>query len=213
MSEISDRLEVLSATIRECRVCDRHGLKVKHSQGMKRGDGRDVMVIGVEPGNTELEIGEAFSGLSGRRLVGWLQLAGLGETRERVLARSHLTSICKCKIGNASERPAAARNCFHFLQEQVEVVSPRIVLTLGLEPLRFLFDSRLSLEDAVARSWKERDLMPSSLFPLLPSETVVIPLPHPSPLSRWLNTNKAQQLLQNAIERLQSEISKCDHGG
>jgi uracil-DNA glycosylase len=165
------------------------------------------MVIGIEPGNTELGSGEAFSGLAGRRLMEWLRLAGLGDNREEVLKRAHLTSLCKCKVEKAPDRPIAARNCLPFLQAQIEILSPSIVLTLGAEPLRFLFDSPVPLESAVARSWKESDLSPNSLFPLFPLTTIIIPLPHPSPLSRWLNSAEARQLLEGAIARLRTEVS------
>jgi uracil-DNA glycosylase family 4 len=197
-------LEDLSDSIFVCRKCDESNISVQHASRMNRGVGRDALIVGIEPGNTEIISGEAFSGLGGRRLMEWLISAGVGESRNEILRRVHMTSICKCKIRDKTLLGPAARNCLPYLQRQIAILNPRICVTLGAEPMHFLFGTGMDLETAVSRTWFERDF--DSLFPLLPEMTKIICLPHPSPRSRWLNSPANQALLDGALARLRSEM-------
>jgi len=197
-------LTALSDEIGQCRRCDDARITVRHAGAMNRGVGRDLMVIGIEPGNTELDTGEAFSGLAGRRLMDWLIDAGVGTNRTEILSRSHLTSICKCNIVSKHHLMRAAANCLPFLQQQIAIVNPGVCITLGSEPLRFLFGSGIELEDAVRRTWREADF--GTLFQIFSTECKILPLPHPSPRSTWLNSEDHKMLLKDALSRLRQEL-------
>ena len=196
----------LAEEISSCTVCDSHGLEVGHVPPMERGTGTQVLVIGRDPGRTEVKTAEAFSGPAGRRLMGWLRDAGLGSTREEILSRCYLTSLCKCRIVRTGELQQAIRNCFPFLERQIQVVQPTVCITLGMDPLRTLFHHAGPLEAVVGKAFFEPDLgLP--LVPLFPPQCKIIPYPHPSGLSRWLNSQQHKQALENAIaltaERIQ----------
>jgi uracil-DNA glycosylase len=174
---------------------------------MERGLGRDILVIGIEPGSTEVKQQKAFSGPAGKRLIGWLEAAGLGSTRQDVLQRSYLTSLTKCTIKTNSRRRAAVSNCYRFLERQIELIRPKVCVTLGLEPFTLLFETESSMEGIVGERFIESDLR-QTLIPLLPEGCTIIPLPHPSPLSRWLNDAGNKRKLEKALELLRQELQK-----
>jgi len=206
MSKVAElNLQALSTEISHCRLCDKEGLLVEHAPPLQRGSGSALLVIGEQPGKTELATAAAFSGPAGQRLISWLISSGLGQSREEIFQRAYFTSLCKCHIVHGDQLNSAIHNCYPFLIRQVDLLSPRIVCTLGREPLVHLLRYEGSLEDAIGRTWRERDL--GFLFPLFPRDCVIVPFPHPSPRSRWLNNPNNRKRLEAAIEQLRRELA------
>jgi len=162
------------------------------------------MVVGVEPGQTEIKTAEAFSGPAGKRLIEWLTRADVGNSRAAIMERSHMTSLCKCYVENKRLVPKAASNCFPFLKAQIELINPRVLVTLGAEPLHFFTNPDALLESCVGHIWQERDF--GTLFPILPESCQIVPLPHPSPRSTWLNEQGHRDLLAKALEALAATL-------
>lgn len=199
-------MDDLQAQISACRICDESGIKVRHPQsGMARGNGRLLMFIGIDPGNTELRSGIAFSGAGGKRLRSWLERVGL-VTDEDVEKTCYFTSLAKCKIVKKSDYGRVFSNCWRYLQRQIAVVSPKIVCTLGAEPLSHLFSINAGMGDYVGKVYREPELVPSMLIPNFSAETRIIPLPHPSPLSRWTNILENQAKLEDALSIIRREM-------
>jgi len=95
-----------------------------------------LMLIGEAPGASEDREGEPFIGASGKLLSGLLE--GIGLTREEV----YITNVLKCRPpDNRDPRTDEISNCFGYLQGQVEIVRPAVVVTLGN------FASKLMRED------------------------------------------------------------------
>lgn len=164
------------------------------------------MCAGIEPGNTELTSGEAFTGAAGKRLIKWLQQAGLGSDREEIFKRAYFTSLLKCKRKNENDLNKCYINCQNFMRQQIDIIRPRIFLTLGIEPLRYLFGFTENLTSYVGNSYTEAELRghnENTFFLLSPNillpDAKIIPLPHPSPGSRWLNESQNQKKLEAAL--------------
>jgi DNA polymerase len=86
----------------------------------------DLMFIGEAPGAREDELGLPFVGRSGQFLDELL--AGIGRSREDV----YVTNVVKCRPpGNRDPLPEEIAACRDFLEAQIEVVSPRVIATLG----------------------------------------------------------------------------------
>jgi uracil-DNA glycosylase family 4 len=163
---------------------------------MFRGTGRLAMVIGIQPGNTELQSAEAFSGPAGTRLIRWLVQAGVGTDRQDAFERVYFTSLAKC--GSAPEDTSRLiRNCRPFLAKQVSIIAPKLLFLLGADPLRGLFP-HAKFDHWVCRLFQEDEIQPT-LFPLLPAGSRIVSLPHPSPLSRWLNSSENASKLDRAL--------------
>lgn len=199
------QLEKLSSHISGCTKCDRN-IQVVHAPVMFRGQYSRIIVIGIEPGNTEIGSGKAFSGAGGKRLMEWLKEGGVGSNGEEIYNKVYFTSICKCKIDEKGRFWRAATNCFPYLQEQIALLQPKLCITLGKDPVRFLFSANVQMEELVGEIFIESDFH-QTLFPVLPQFCKIIPLPHPSPLSRWTNLPSNKRLLKTALNILYNELS------
>lgn len=203
MSSYLSKLNLIAEEIFQCKRCDEAGINVKHCSGpMIRGTGRSVFVIGEEPGRTEVETARAFSGPAGKKLLGWLKLAGLGQDTDSIFLGAYFTSLCKCRTNNLS---GSFKKCRLFLDRQINIVTPKICITLGAKPLSYLFNNQNSLEEVVGSIWEEKDFNPT--VPVLPAGCKILPLPHPSPSNRWLNEEAHRKLVEKAIASLRRELT------
>lgn len=172
-----------------------------------------IMLVGQAPGRVEEVAGRPFSGRAGRQLFRWLEQAGFGD-EAAARRRIYLTSITKCFPGPAlsgggDRRPSPSEIalCSGFLDRQLELIRPRLLLAVGqLAIQRFL--GRAAMGQLVGRVFdgSGRELPPSAGSPggQLP---LLLPLPHPSGASRWLNSEENRLLLQAGLWRLR-ELSE-----
>ena len=162
------------------------------------GDGSEaVMLIGQAPGWREIEVGLPFAWDAGKRLVGWLELAGVSMDDFR--ERWYVTSIGKCYPGRAPgasvDKPPSRAEIARwtpFLREELRLVAPRVIVLVGGTAHRFAFGPSIRLEAIVGRevTW---DAAPGA---------TVICLPHPSGASTWLNADAHAALWRDAITLL-----------
>lgn len=204
MPEESSPLELLDQEIFSCTKCVSTVAGITHPQNpIARGKPATVMVVGIAPGKTELTAGKAFVGQAGKKLMSWLISGGVGKDETEVRARVYLTALIKCGWAKGTIPGLAISNCSQFLAKQIKLVQPGIFITLGGVPLRGIFGASDELEKYVGKSFTEEDLAGGpKLFNLLPDGCKILPFPHPSGLSRWLNDHRP--LLQQAIAELKS---------
>lgn len=97
----------------------------------------DVMFVGEGPGRDEDLQGEPFVGRSGQ-LLDQLLREELGMTRSEV----YIANVVKCRPpGNRDPEPEEVAACRPFLEGQVALVQPRVVVTLGNFATRLLLDT------------------------------------------------------------------------
>ena len=117
-------------TLREAaRVCTACGLCRQRKQAVF-GVGAEAaswLFIGEGPGAEEDELGEPFVGQSGKLLDSMLAAIGIKRGREVYIA-----NVVKCRPpGNRTPTPEEAGACAPFLDRQIELVSPKIIVALG----------------------------------------------------------------------------------
>lgn len=94
----------------------------------------DILFIGEGPGKDEDEQGRPFVGRSGKLLNRALALVGI--KREEV----YITNIVKCRPpGNRAPLPIESSTCMNlFLFNQIKIIRPRVICTLGATALNNL---------------------------------------------------------------------------
>lgn len=119
------RLAALEAEIRQCTRCPLHRARTNAVPGEGPVDA-PIMFIGEGPGAGEDRQGRPFVGPAGMLLESSLEQIGL--TREDV----YITNVVKCRPpGNRDPEPEEIAACKPFLQRQLKLVDPEVVVTLG----------------------------------------------------------------------------------
>ncbi len=99
--------------------------------------GADLMFVGEGPGRDEDLAGEPFVGRSGR-LLDRLMAEEIGIDR----SRCYIANVVKCRPpNNRDPRPDEIAACRPYLEAQVELIAPRVVVTLGNFAMKLLLDT------------------------------------------------------------------------
>lgn len=118
-------LERLAAEVRECTKCPLHRGRTHAVPGEGPADA-DIMFIGEGPGFHEDQQGRPFVGAAGEFLEELLDSIGL--TREQV----YITNVIKCRPpGNRDPLPREVNACEPYLDRQIALIEPTVVVTLG----------------------------------------------------------------------------------
>jgi len=93
-----------------------------------------IMAIGEGPGENEDLQGAAFVGRAGKLLDQILAAINLDTNRDILIA-----NVVKCRPPeNRQPRPLEVASCKPFLQKQIELIKPRVILLLGATALRHM---------------------------------------------------------------------------
>lgn len=132
--------------VRACTDCGLHVVRKLAVPGEGPAGAR-VMFIGEGPGFHENEQGRPFVGAAGRLLEELLGKIGL--TREQVF----ITNMVKCRPpGNRDPLPEELEACSRHLDEQIRIINPRVIVTLGRFSMgRFFPGARISAIHGKAR--------------------------------------------------------------
>ncbi len=125
MPDADVALTELYEEIADCPNCPLARTRLQTVPGTGSAAAR-VMLIGEAPGAREDEQGLPFVGPAGRFLDELLALAGL--SREQV----YICNIVKCRPpGNRDPQPDEIEACREYLDRQIEIVNPQVIVTLG----------------------------------------------------------------------------------
>ncbi|MDP8236161.1 MAG: uracil-DNA glycosylase [Candidatus Erginobacter occultus] len=138
-SDPREAYRTLLEELRVCRKCPLSGTR-NHTVPGEGGNRQQVLFIGEGPGRDEDLSGRPFVGRSGKLLDKILAAVSLG--REDI----YITNIVKCRPpGNRDPEPAEVIACRPFLETQIKLLRPRLIVTLGLPAARTLLESTDSL--------------------------------------------------------------------
>ncbi len=130
----------------------------------------DLMVVGEGPGREEDLQGRPFVGRSGQLLDRLLfEEAGLQR------AQVYIANVVKCRPpGNRDPLPEEIAACRPYLDQQLELIAPRVVVTLGNFATRLLLDTSRGITQLRGRSYS---FGPGSFSP---GGAVLLPTYHPA---------------------------------
>jgi uracil-DNA glycosylase len=187
------KLKRLHSRIRACTKCVEAGY-LDVAVPVVAGDITDrVMIVGQAPGVVELTTRMPFSGRAGAELRRWLARAGIGEED-----LPYRTAVTKCFPGKAltgagDRRPSPPEIalCAPWLEAELALMRPEIILLVGTLAIERLW-GKAALSEVVGRSKRSQTL----------NGALLIPLPHPSGASRWLNAPDNRARLDRALRLL-----------
>lgn len=118
MAEVEDQ-------IRGCPLCDLSRTRTNAVPGHGNYDA-DIMFIGEAPGFHEDRNGEPFVGAAGKFLDEMLESINLDRSSV------YITNVVKCRPpGNRDPLPDEIAACSGYIDRQIELVNPKVVVTLG----------------------------------------------------------------------------------
>ncbi len=129
----------LAARVANCTRCELHRTRTHTVFGVGNPDA-DWMIVGEAPGAEEDRQGEPFVGRAGKLLNNMLRAVGL--QRDEV----YIANILKCRPpGNRDPEPAEMEACTPYLNRQIQLVNPRLILAVGRIAAHYLLKSSASL--------------------------------------------------------------------
>ena len=187
-------LSALQDEMRSCRRCVDAGHSIVPGAVFSGEAGARLLIVGQAPGASEVAAERPFSGAAGRRLFGWLARAGFAEDELR--KRHYFCSVTRCypgrrASGRGDRSPSLAEQalCRPFLDREIELLDPLVIAPVGRLAIRaFLGTKPLN---AVVGSATQDD-----------AGRWLVPLPHPSGASAWLNDPENAAHLDRALRQL-----------
>jgi DNA polymerase len=131
--------EALAQMVRPCTRCGLHATRTQTVFGVGRRDAA-LMIIGEAPGQEEDRQGEPFVGPAGQLLNAMLK--AIKFRREDV----YIANILKCRPPhNRDPSPEEAATCTPYLNRQIELLRPRVMLAVGRIAGQWLLQSELPI--------------------------------------------------------------------
>ncbi len=149
------------------------------------------MVVGQNPGFRECINGEPFVGPAGKNFDD--EIAKHGLTR----AHFYITNVVKCHTANNDAKlvDAAIPRCSPFLTMEINILRPRLIITLGAYSFKFLSGEKYS--ESLGNIVRSDEL-----------ELDIFPIYHPSPLN--LNVKERREAYEQQIADLCALIKMVD---
>ena len=139
-------LEKGATVVAACRKC-RIGYERRNSVYGEGDPCAGLMLIGEGPGDNEDKQGRPFVGRAGDLLE--KMLAAIGLAREDVYIANTVkcrpTSLEDGKLRNRAPDPAEMANCRPYLDEQIEIVMPSVILALGAPAAKSFLGPKFSI--------------------------------------------------------------------
>ena len=135
-----------AAVVAQCRKCEIGSTRRNSVYG--EGDPcAKLMVVGEGPGETEDKLGRPFVGRAGELLDKMLLAIDLprGEVFICNTVKCRPTLDVGHRLGNRAPTPDEMRNCRPYLEEQIAIVRPRVILALGAPAAKSFMGERFSI--------------------------------------------------------------------
>jgi DNA polymerase len=192
MPTISLTMEELAEKIRDCQKCPLSQTRKKAVPG-EGSHNSVVMFVGEAPGGDEDREGLPFIGRAGQLFTRILQSVQI--ERKDVF----ITNIVKCRPPqNRNPNKSEIEICLPYLESQIALINPKIIVTLGSVPTKCL----LNTDDAISR-------LRGQWFPWL-GGIKIFPMFHPSYLLRHQETTPGspKELTWRDIQELKRMLNK-----
>ena len=186
----------LQADNRRCRACAEAGFQIESRPVLEGHRGQRAYMYGQAPGVVEGEERRPWRGRAGRTLRTWLDL-----DEDEFYATFYCASVTRCYPGRAASgrgdrtpTPREQELCAFWRTWELEIIRPQLIVPvgglaikrlLGISGLASCIGCRYELDGAA-----------------------VIPLPHPSGASSWLNLPVNRDLTARAAAFVRTELAE-----
>jgi len=189
--EIS-REKVFSTLEQEIKACQACPL-FKTRKNAVPGEGdieSDLMFVGEGPGREEDVQGRPFVGRAGQLLTRIIKAMKF-ERRE-----VYITNVIKCRPPeNRNPRITEIEKCQRFLLKQIELISPKVIVTLGNVPTRYFLNKTAGITSLRGRFYSYHDIK-------------IMPTFHPSYLVRNEANKELKKMVWEDMKKVMAVLGK-----
>jgi uracil-DNA glycosylase family 4 len=203
-----------------CVRCE-DGLKREEGQTPVPGEGipeAEVMLIGESPGAEEMKSARPFQGKAGENLNKFLESVGLDRSKMYVanVTRCRPYKVKETILKNGTKRvtksnkppsPHSIRSCATWLDMEIDLVNPKLIVTLGSTPLKRLIPNQsiskvhgTLLTVPIQHAGEKED---SREYFLTDKEFYVFPLYHPAAI---IYRRELQEVFEKDLKNLRKTI-------
>ena len=179
-----------------CRACLEAGYPIESWPVGAPLHGQRAYMYGQAPGIVEGAERLPWRGRAGQTLRRWLGLQG-----DELYDRFYCASVTRCYPGRApsgrgdrTPTPREQELCQFWRDWELELLRPELIVTVGGLALKRML-GLATLTDAIGKSFTRGD-------------AIVIPLPHPSGASGWLNDRANRARLGKALTHVRRELAR-----
>jgi uracil-DNA glycosylase len=184
-----------------CRACVAAGYPLESLPVIAPHSGQRAYLFGQAPGIVEGEERRPWRGRAGKTLRRWLELE-----EEAFYETFYCASVTRCYPGRpASGRgdrtptPEEQRLCEIWRDHELRLLKPQLIVTVGGLAARRVLGLK-SVTEAVGRTFEREGV-------------TVIPLPHPSGASSWLNLPENRARVADAAALVRAEVARLPSTG
>jgi uracil-DNA glycosylase len=178
---------------RRCRACAEAGYRIESRPVFEGHPGQRAYILGQAPGVVEAHERRPWRGRAGRTLRRWLDM-----DEDVFYATFYCASVTRCYPGKApsgrgdrTPTPHEQRLCAFWREWELRLLAPRLVVPVGGLAIRRLLG--LTSLACVGRR-------------LTLDGAAVVPLPHPSGASAWLNDPENRRRVEVAAGLVRAEL-------
>ncbi len=155
-------LEVIQDEVKSCTKCGLHSSR-KNTVFSRGNPQASICIVGEAPGEDEDNQGLPFVGRSGKLLDETITSLGLDPAKD-----VYVCNIIKCRPPK-NRRPTdeETNSCLDFLEEQLKLVAPKVIVALGSTAVNGLINTTYGITKIRGQFFKRKD-------------TLVMPAYHPS---------------------------------
>jgi uracil-DNA glycosylase family 4 len=183
-----------------CRACLEAGYQIESWPVFEGRPGQRAYILGQAPGIVEGEERRPWRGRAGQTLRRWLHME-----EDEFYATFYCASVTRCYPGRPTSgrgdrtpTPREQELCRYWRDWELELLRPELVLTVGGMAVKRLLGIA-SLTECIGKSYTLGD-------------AIVIPLPHPSGASGWLNAPENKARLGKALTHVRREVARLGDG-
>jgi len=181
-------LEALHEEIRGCVACPLSRTRIQAVPGDGPVTAR-IMAVGEAPGETEDRTGKPFVGSAGQLLTRLLESVGLQRSD------LYICNVLKCRPpANRDPMPEEVEACAHFLDAQVELIRPDVILLLGRHALQRILPGAAGISRSHGTRIRDRG-------------RVYVPLYHPAAA---LYQGSLLETLQDDMRRVRGYLDEAE---
>jgi uracil-DNA glycosylase len=194
-------LASLQRDLRVCRACVEAGYPLESRPVRNDYLGQRAYMYGQAPGVVEGEERRPWRGRAGKTLRRWLEL-----DEDQFYATFYCASVTRCYPGHArsgrgdrTPTPREQELCAFWREWELRILRPSVVVPVGGLAIKQILGVS-GLASCIGRRYE------------LDDGHVVIPLPHPSGASGWLNVSANRELTARAAALVHDELATMHRG-